>query len=133
MTAHRRSRLVLLAKLVVALLMAVFAFPSLGNVCCGPIAAMASAASSAEPDGCCPSEAPAQDADSQDSAPCSCPLSCAFGCSGVGRALAAGAPWQVLPPASASLPHEFNLATDPVAPDPNDILRVPKYVAASTS
>jgi hypothetical protein len=130
MLARRRSHFALLAKVVVALLVAVFAFPTIGQACCAPAAAMAMAASSAEPDDCCPSGAPAQDADCQDSSPCSCPLSCSSGCSGLGRALAVGSVWQVLPPASANVLHEFNLATDPVTPDPNDILRVPKRVTA---
>ena len=130
MTARRRSRLALLARLVVALLMAVFAFPTLGEACCAPTAASASAPSSAEPDDCCPSGAPAEDDGGHHSSPCSCPLSCASGCSGLGRALVAGAAWQILAPASASVPREFSFATDPVAPDPHDILRVPKRVAA---
>ena len=127
MTPRRRFRLAFLARLVVALLMAVFAFPTLGEACCG----LAAASAAAKADDCCPSSTPVEDDDeSHDSSPCSCPLSCTSGCTGLGRALAVGTGWEVLPPASASIPREFGLVADPLTPDPRDILRVPKRVAA---
>lgn len=129
MTARRRPRLAILARLVVAVLATVLAWPTFGAACCSVFAQTVPAASTAEADDCCPAQAP-EDAGDEHQAPCSCPLSCASGCSGLGRALVPTAACSVAPPGSVPMPRQHSPLADPLPPDPHDILHVPKTVAA---
>ncbi len=130
MTRLRRSRLAVLAKLVVLVLVAVFAWPTFGEACCLGVELAVSEAAASEGDGCCPAEAPSEEPQEEHEGPCSCPLSCASGCGGIGRALVATTAAQLVPPSSAPLAREHCKLADPPTVDPHDILHVPKRVLA---
>ena len=134
MNALRPYRLAILARLVVAALIAVFAWPTLGEACCFGLQAVAVQwTEAASADDCCADEAASDDGGRErreHSGPCSCPLACASGCVGVGRALAAAPTFQLIPPDPVVLADQLGRLALPQAPDPHDILHVPKRFAA---
>jgi hypothetical protein len=119
--------LALLARMSVVILVAVFAWPTFSAACCLGVEAAAAHLASAD-DGCCPAQPRGDDAQSEHNGGCSCPLSCASGCNGLGRAVVAAATCRVAPPGYVALARQHQAIADPLAPDPHDILHVPKHV-----
>jgi hypothetical protein len=132
MLALRYRRSAVLARLVVGVLVAVFAWPTLGEACCFGVQAVAVewAQAGAADDDCCPNDVPSEDRKGDHSGPCSCPLSCSSGCAGVGRALAVTPAFQLVQPGGVVMDGQFGRVALPPAPDPHDILHVPKRLVA---
>lgn len=112
------------ARLLVVVLMTVFAVPAFGGACCGGLESDEVAEVDGEnADGCCQNHGDANN----EQAPCSCPFPCSSGCAGyLGRvlvqanALALAAPAPLL---AVLLGPEL---VEPSNPEPSDILHVPK-------
>jgi hypothetical protein len=123
-----RLRLAGLARLMALVLTLVFASPAVAGVCCSGIAEIAGQQAADVVDDCCPGAGQTAEKDHADSEePCSCPFPCSTGCSGQPtRALLAGATVEVMPPGVEARVSALDRHQDPQAPDPNDILHVPK-------
>ena len=122
---RRLTGTVAVARLLVVVLLAVFAVPALGGACCGGFESAEAAEADGEKaaDACCQNHADG----SADQAPCSCPFPCSSGCGGYISRLFARANGVVLAePIPLLAPLVGPELAEPANPEPRDILHVPK-------